>query len=173
VSITLPDTEDPGASSLDGFLSRAELELFLSRVPDQLAAFDIVELEGHLWPHLYLIEVGPRGELIVVLVGDHLRDTFRRDLRSVDLRGIVHGPGSGEVVGCYDLALERHARVAMRRSVDVHANGVSRIVECAFAPLLAGGRVEKIIGCLFFHEQDLRPLRRRDAAKTCVFPAFA
>jgi len=129
-------------------LHQQEFTDFFAAVRPEDADFDVADVPAGLWPHLYMVKVEGR-QLTLTVVGDHIISTFKRDLRGVDLRSITHGPHGDDIAFGYDLAIKAHKRIVMRRLVHFETTGLTRIVECGFAPLIAQSAVKRIVGCLF------------------------
>lgn len=125
------------------------LRWFLASVPARLDRFDIVEVPAALWPNLYVVDVGSDNALLIRLAGENVRRLFKRDLRGLDLRDIVHGPETAQVLAAYDRAIGAGARTVIRQEVHLRAQRITRTMECAMAPLAdETGRVRRIIGFL-------------------------
>lgn len=137
-------------------------DAFFGSFGDAAADFDVIRIPAELWPHLYLLKVdGPR--LTIRLTGDAIRQTFGRDLRGMDILQITHGPKSDAIKAGYGVALQEQRRVIMRRLVHFADKEITRVVECGFAPLMADGAVERIVGCIFF---DYAHAKQADYGRT-------
>lgn len=133
----------------EGFVFSAQIAAFFALHIHDAEDFDVLDVPAELWQHLYLVDVGRDGSLIIRLCGNFLSDVFKRPLKGVDLRSIVHGEHSGDVLALYEEAGRTGQAFAVQQTVVLPAQGCIMRVECAMRPLWDRGRPARILGCFF------------------------
>lgn len=133
----------------DGFVFSAQMGQFFDLRLNSASEFDVLNVPAPLWQHLYLVDVGWDGSLVIRLCGNFLTDVFKRSLKGVDLRSIVHGDRSAEVLALYEDAARTGRAYAVQQTVYLPGQGCIMRVECAMRPLWDGGRPARILGCFF------------------------
>lgn len=133
--------------------NQESFDTFFAAISGDDKDFDVTDLPGRLWPYLYLLDV-QQDKLIIRLNGDAIRQTFQRDLRGVDLLSITHGPKADDIKAGYEIALNEHRPVVMRRLIHLKDKNLTKVIECGFAPLMTGTQVKRIIGCLFLDHAE-------------------
>lgn len=151
------------------FTHARDLFSFFENVGYRDNEFDVTDLPQVLWPNLYLLSVGASRELTIRIAGEGIQQWFNRPIRGLDLRTIVHGEAQAGVLEAYDQAIDQHDRLALRRVAIFPRQNLTRVIECAIAPLVKDGVTTRIIGCLYLETFDYQhPSPGTD--QTFVFP---
>ena len=133
----------------DVFVHARDMDSFFAVPMPSVSEFDILDMPPGLWRHIYLIEVGQDGALCVRQYGSAIHDAFKRPLKGMDLRDFVHGAHSRDVLALYDDVQRTGQAFAVQQTVYLVEQTCIVRVECAMRPLWDGGRVARILGCLF------------------------
>jgi len=152
----------------NGFVFSDQMEAFFGLRIRDADDFDVLDVPGPLWQHLYLVDVGRDGSLVIRLCGNFLSDLFRRPLKGVDLRSIVHGEHSAEVLALYEEAGRTGQAFAVQQTVLLAAQGYIMRVECAMRPLWDRGRPARILGCFFVDRRYERDGLERGQVQTKI-----
>jgi len=152
----------------DGFVFSAQMEAFFGLRIRDAEDFDVLDVPGPLWQHLYLVDVDRDGSLVIRLCGNFLSEVFKRPLKGVDLRSIVHGEQSAEVLALYEEAGRTGQAFAVQQTVHLPAQGYVMRVECAMRPLWDRGRPARILGCFFVDRRFEREGQETGRSRTKI-----
>lgn len=127
-----------------------DLEYFTSALPDDYAAFDIVNVAPRLWPHVFVMHVRDDQRFQIALTGSHIDRNVRRNCAGLFLDQIVHGPKSDDVLQFFEKVAAEKRPMKVRHILALPDRPHLTVTATAKPYYKGQGKAAHLIGAMLF-----------------------
>jgi hypothetical protein len=142
---------------------------FAAHVPARMEEFDILNIPGEYWQHIYILDIEAPGRMRVRHTGTGINSRLKRDCKGEYMDNIIHGPRSADVLVGFNHCKNENQRMIMSQLVTMQ-DGPSLFVRCCVIPLMsATDEVQNLVGLLKFSNLGQTELMRSQSEAFHIF----